>query len=218
MPVDAKTITVTAGGFLLVYSGVKGIKVSTTFKDLLLGNNPGKEIPTETPISNIALAGQGTTASGLPGQAGGLSKGFLTAKGNIPAQVSSGPRITKTFETLVLKYLKAPLTKANYDFLTAWSLREGNGGANNPFNTTTPATGATDVPGTPGVKNYISLAQGAYATAQTFSGGLYNDIIAALRSGNISRTQDYQGLHNWSAGPNGAPNAGYWNLAGIEIP
>lgn len=119
------------------------------------------------------------------------------------------------WEVDLLRRLDAPATKANIRFLNAWARREGAGGYNNPFNSTQRINGSTSVPGTPGVQNYATPADGAEATYNTLTNGLYPDIVAALRSGKASTTKRYNGLHIWSAGPNGPATAGYYSLAGV---
>ncbi len=78
----------------------------------------------------------------------------------------------------------APDTPENRRFLEAWQKAEG-GSADNPFNTTQSAAGATVLPGnTAGVKRYPSIDVGLMATLQTLMNGKYENILAALRAGN----------------------------------
>lgn len=122
--------------------------------------------------------------------------------------------LSKAFIVGVLKDLGAPPTATNIAFMTAWANREGGTASWNPWNTTLSMPGASDY-NSVGVKNYTSMAQGMQATAQTLSSNLYSDIVGALQAGTANVKTNYKGLHNWSAGPAGAPNKGYWNLAGI---
>jgi hypothetical protein len=115
----------------------------------------------------------------------------------------------------LLTRLDAPHTAENREFLNAWARREGAGGRNNPLNTTKQEPNSTSVPNTPGVQNYPTPTEGASATYLTLVNGPYDDIVSALRSGTASTSKDYQGLHNWSAGPNGPASKGYFNLRNI---
>lgn len=245
MAVNVKVIVVAGAGFVLVYSGVKGLGVSTTFRDLLTGKNPEKETTQEPVLPNNASSGtSSSTGSGLGGAEGGAgarqsaknrtisgpvptitgTAQQLAEKvsqywkagptGQIPAQTLPGgqDRATPTFVKLFLHYIGAPATAANVHFFQVWSEREGDGGENNPFNTTYVGTLKGTTPLTYngkvyGVRNYVNIAQGAYATAATFLGGNYNDIVEAAREGNLSTSTDYAGLSTWSGG-------GYSNLGG----
>jgi hypothetical protein len=89
MPVDAKTIAVAAAGSLLVYSGVKGHSFSSTFKDLLTGNNPQND-PLSVPSTTVGGAG-----GGLPGQAGGPSKGAVGDTGAHSVAAASAQKLAR---------------------------------------------------------------------------------------------------------------------------
>lgn len=73
--VDAKKLVVAVAGIVLVYSGLKGKGLSTTFKDLLTGKNPQSD-PQATPIGgvgtnwgSVASAGSAAAARGIIGSA-----------------------------------------------------------------------------------------------------------------------------------------------------
>jgi hypothetical protein len=100
-------------------------------------------------------------------------------------------------------------------FISAWFNREGTSAQNNPMATTQNESGATTF-NSVGVKNYPTEAEGIAATITTLQNGLYGDIVNALKTGTANVSTDYQGLHNWSAGPQGAQNKGYWNLSGVS--
>ncbi len=120
------------------------------------------------------------------------------------------------FKLAVLRGLGAPDTPQNEAFLNAWQRREGNGGTNNPFNTTyqIPGKPQSTVPNTPGVVNYSSESLGVLGTVATLKGHYFGDVLADLRAGTASTTKSYYGLHAWSAGPNAPASKGYWNLSG----
>jgi hypothetical protein len=86
------------------------------------------------------------------------------------------------FGTRLLQKLNLPVTAANLTFLSAWQQAEG-GSADNPFNTTEDAPGATDF-NSVGVKRYPSVAEGLDATAETLTNGYYGGILTALKEGN----------------------------------
>jgi hypothetical protein len=82
----------------------------------------------------------------------------------------------------VLAGIGAPDTPENRRLMNAWQRAEG-GSADNPFNTTQGAPGATDF-NSVGVKRYPDLATGIAATIKTLLNGHYPNIIAALKAGN----------------------------------
>lgn len=111
------------------------------------------------------------------------------------AIIHSHPRaiVTSASETAfivaVLADLGAPKTPADISSMASWYLHEWSswppGAANNPWDSTLNAPGATDF-NTFGngyhVRNYPSATEGAAETAQTLLSG-YPGIVAALRSG-----------------------------------
>jgi cell wall-associated NlpC family hydrolase len=92
------------------------------------------------------------------------------------------------------------LTPEVSHFFDAWKQAEGGSAANNPFNTTQNAPGATTY-NSLGVRNYTSPDQGIAATAQTLQNGHYGNILAALKKGASARDMA-QALANspWGTG------------------
>lgn len=88
----------------------------------------------------------------------------------------------KGWESQILHGVGAPVTAENVKALHAWLQAEGGSAANNPFNTTQPAQGATSY-NSVGVRNYVSPQQGIAATVQTLLNGRYGNVVAALRHG-----------------------------------
>lgn len=82
----------------------------------------------------------------------------------------------------VLSGIGAPDTPENRRALQAWQQAEG-GSADNPWNTTQDAPGATEI-NSVGVKRYGDVQTGITATIQTLLNGRYANIISALKSGN----------------------------------
>src|SRR5215831_13538811 len=110
-------------------------------------------------------------------------------------------------------------TQQNLEFFDAWARAEGGSAANNPFNTTQQAPGATSY-NSVGVRNYTSPQEGIDATVNTLTNGRYGNIIGALRKGD-SAMSAAQALANspWGTGalvekilggpaPTGTPTAG----------
>ena len=122
------------------------------------------------------------------------------------------------WERAVLALLGAPDTAENVRFLDGWHDYEGSVCRYNPLNTTLPFGGSTQC-NSVGVQSYPSTSAGAQATANTLLNGYYNDIVAALRSGNPFRYSNPQAvaaeITKW-----GTPNyAGvYLSVVGIGTP
>lgn len=87
----------------------------------------------------------------------------------------------------LLHRLNVKPTSGAVQAIVAWEAAEGGNWNNtahfNPLNTTQDAPGATSMNGV-GVKAYTSWEQGFDATIQTLHNGNYDQILAALRSGN----------------------------------
>jgi hypothetical protein len=93
----------------------------------------------------------------------------------------------------VLSNLSAPSSPTNLATLLGWTAQEKTGlhpappigpwatQWDNPLNTTQPWPGAINV-NPAGVKQYLSLADGAGATVATLNNGLYTGIVANLRA------------------------------------
>lgn len=126
------------------------------------------------------------------------------------ANAGGGPDVATQFWTQTLIDMGAPVTTANIQALSAWSQREGGGGAWNPLNTTRPEPGSTffnHLSGGTGVQNYTSLSQGAQATADSINNGRYPSIVAAFKSGSALQMLVSGGkgaigaqLRTWSGG------------------
>ncbi|MHB2020016.1 MAG: hypothetical protein ACYCW6_24015, partial [Candidatus Xenobia bacterium] len=99
-----------------------------------------------------------------------------------PVNSSSAVPSQNGFGAALLQKIGAPVTPDNLKFLDAWQKAEG-GSADNPFNTTQNAPGATTF-NSAGVKRYPSVQEGLNATAQTLTNGMYNNIVGALKQGN----------------------------------
>jgi cell wall-associated NlpC family hydrolase len=91
------------------------------------------------------------------------------------------------WEGQFLKLIGAPTTKSNILFLQAWHAGEGSNATYNPLNTTrTGYAGSTNF-NSANVKNYISAQQGLQANADALTKtGYYQDIVDALRAGNVT--------------------------------
>lgn len=90
------------------------------------------------------------------------------------------------WQTQVLHGVGAPVTPQNLLFVNAWARAEGGSAANNPFNTTQTAPGATAY-NSVGVRNYLTPQAGLQATISTLQNGRYGNILSALRSGTSAR-------------------------------
>lgn len=94
-----------------------------------------------------------------------------------------GPSVTGTWAFAVLKRLGLPQDATNVTALKLWAKAEGNltGRGYNWLNTTTPAPGATTLPGNSAhVKNYSSFTQGVAITAQALKGSYYSGILRSM--------------------------------------
>jgi hypothetical protein len=103
-----------------------------------------------------------------------------------PLYVNQETTYSNTFpgwQAAILEAIKAPITAANIDFLTAWHNAEGSNAKFNPLNTTQGEPGSSSI-NSSGVQSYSSAASGTAATAATLQNGYYPDIAAALASGN----------------------------------
>jgi hypothetical protein len=113
---------------------------------------------------------------------------------------SASGSTAQEFWSQVLTDMGAPVTTSNIQALSAWSEREGGGGAYNPLNTTRPEPGSTGLKGNPdGVQNYTSITQGAQATADSIRNGRYPSILAAFMTGSA-----FEALVGGGKGPIGA--------------
>lgn len=97
------------------------------------------------------------------------------------------PPIAGNWQAQILKGVGAPVTPQNLLFVNDWARAEGGSAANNPFNTTQGAPGASSY-NSVGVRNYGSPQQGIQATVQTLQNGRYGPIIQALQQGSSARS------------------------------
>jgi murein DD-endopeptidase MepM/ murein hydrolase activator NlpD len=91
----------------------------------------------------------------------------------------------RQFAEALVRRLSAPPSAANIDAIVSWAGGEGSCARHNPLDTTQPAPGATPyntLPGGGHVWNYRTSEQGLQATAETLNNGLYEPILAALRT------------------------------------
>lgn len=137
--------------------------------------------------TNLLAQTQTTSSGGGGGGGGGTGHGGGGGGGGVGV-TGAGTSQTDAM-TAILKDLGAPVTQANLNSLNAWYAHENDhswppGVQNNMFNTTLPMPGATNWPGNNiGIKQYVSMTQGAQANALTIMQG-YPGILAALKSGN----------------------------------
>jgi hypothetical protein len=196
--VSGVAIAAAFAGGILVWSAVKGYRVSYVVQDVLSGKDPAHD-------PRVASSALTVTPGGIfGGLLGGLVGNLLGSSGSgsniqLLSQGGSSGRFGSAFAKSVLATIHAPATPANVASIEAWARREGGGGTNNPLNTTLSMPGATDF-NSVGVKNYSSMGVGILATAQTLLGGGYSDIVAALRSGNGLCGRSFSGLSTWSGG------------------
>lgn len=184
-----------AAGALLLYSAIEGKNFSEGLRSILSGSSPGSGANATTTAYPIA----GTPASDFD------TTSDITLDS---ASVTTPSNSSETaWITAFLTSIGAPATTANINSISSWIAHEsvypGNGvnsgGLYNPLNTTLVESGSSDY-NSVGVQNYVSEAQGLEATVSTLLGGNYNDIVAALRSGNGLCGQSFAGLSTWSGG------------------
>ena len=166
--VSGLAVAATAGGALLLWSGLKGAKVSTALGSVISGQQPSG---TDTdPITASYDASQSTAPASS-------STGTAVA----PANASES-----AFWTSVLTTMGAPATSANINSLAAWFHHEEPSwpppATNNPLNSTQPAAGSTTF-NSVGVQNYPNVLEGISATVKTLTNGYYPQIEAALKAG-----------------------------------
>ncbi len=115
------------------------------------------------------------------------------------ASIAAEDILPGNFGSRLLEELKLPVTAENLRFLNAWQKAEG-GSADNPFNTTEDAPGATNF-NSVGVKRYPTIAEGIDATARTLTNGNYGAILDALKQGdNAMKTAQAEATTPWGTG------------------
>jgi hypothetical protein len=186
MPGKALPVAAIATGGIFLWSALFNKSITSTIQSLVQGQKPqpGPMQPSGF-VPSAPAAGQGGSAAGEGGNqpvgAGldGAIKGLLASLG-------------------------APATPANIQSLSHWYTHENVGWppgcANNPWNSTQPAAGATNC-NSVGVKNYPSLSVGVHMNALTMMNGRYPGIVAALRSGRGVCGGGFAGeFSTWSGG------------------
>jgi hypothetical protein len=190
MPLKGSYLFIAGLGGLIVYSGIKGKGISSALRSVLQGKSPSNATDTSNQIQGAVFG------YGAPG---------VTNTMPIAGPVNSSE---KAWCVALLTAIGAPSTSANVNSIAGWIEQETSwtdtppDGAlytNNPLNTTEPGFGAVGSVNSVGVKIYPTQAQGLAATVAALTNGDYNDILAALRSGN-GLTGTYQGLSTWSGG------------------
>lgn len=174
-----------AGGVLL-WSGLKGKKVTGAFRDLIAGKNPNTAASTSI---------QGADSASSVSSSLGVSPGT----GVVTGPVGAGE---KAFIVAMLAGIGAPPTTANIKSMESWIAHETPwppDATNNPMNTTTRMPGSTTF-NSVGVQNYPTAAEGAAANVATLMNGDYGDILMALRSGRGLCGRNFTGLSTWSGG------------------
>ena len=159
--INGFSLAYTAVGGVVLWSGIKGEKISDTFRGLLSGKPPagGQE-----PIA-------GTSGTGGPPAASGIGSA-------VAAGVSAVEGADETeFQTMMLKDLGAPVTQANLSSLHAWFLHEEPSFP--PPNSWNPL----NIESGGGFAQYASAAEGARASAGFIVANGYGCIRMNLLSG-----------------------------------
>jgi hypothetical protein len=160
--INGFSLAYTAVGGVVLWSGIKGEKISDTFRGLLAGKPP---TPGEQPITGAATSG---------GAAGGTGAGSVAAG----VAVAEGGTSETEFQTMMLQDLGAPVTQANLASLHAWFLHEEPSfpppNLWNPLNIEN---------GVGGFEQYSSAAEGARASAGFIVANGYGCIRMNLLSG-----------------------------------
>ena len=160
--INGFSLAYTAVGGVVLWSGIKGEKISDTFRGLLSGKPPagGQE-----PIA-------GTSGTGGPPAAAIAGGAIATGVADVLAADETG------FQTMMLKDLGAPVTQANLSSLHAWFLHEEPSfpppNAWNPLNIEN---------GVGGFDQYGSAAEGSRASAGFIVANGYGCIRMNLLSG-----------------------------------
>lgn len=194
-------------GGILLWSGIKGYRLSYVTQDLISGKNPQSDPRVQSSQLSVSPGGLATSLFGglLQTLLGALNPFHLLSAGGGTTGTKGGPggpasaTVSGGFAASVLKTAGFPVTAANVASVEAWVRREGGGGVNNPLNTTLRMPGSSSF-NSVGVQNYGSLSTGILATARTLLGGGYSDLIAAFKSGNGLCGRSFGGLSTWSGG------------------
>lgn len=130
-----------------------------------------------------------------------------------PLTAGGGSPISKYSWALALvQALGGTPTPQIVNLLVAWIDKEGTAAAWNPLAITGKASGSTQF-NSIGVQNFTSFQQGVQATAQFLQNGRYNDIVAAIRSGNVALALDApQEFDTWGGSKPGAYSSSLFGI------
>lgn len=126
----------------------------------------------------------------------------------------------RTWQAALLKYIGAPVSKRNVEFLTTWQRWEGghtnNDASYNWLNTTHgPGKAINSV----GVKAFPNFAVGIRSLGQTLKNGRYNNLVAAFKKGNPYDPSVSGDLQTWVSGSStGNPGYAQKLLGGGTLP
>lgn len=198
--INGFTLSYTAVGAILVWSGIKGASITGTFQSLLKGQAPTGSEPIGTP----SLTGSYGSSGGSSSPAGS------TPTGTAPATGGAATASETAWFTALLKALDAPVTSANLASLVGWASKEepgwtgsdSGGSTNNPLNhggsTNVPATSVLNVG--PGIPRYATVSEGVQATVDYLENGDYGTIVMDLRAGDGITSNATSALSTWSGG------------------
>jgi hypothetical protein len=167
--INGFTVSYTAVGAIILWSGIAGTTLSATFQDLLKGQVPQAAGENSSPAAAYITAP-------APGEESWIDA-LLTA---------IGAPLTAANKNSIANWINHEGTY-------------GTQGANNPLNTTyaPPGTQSSSFDGL-AVKNFATSAQGLEATVTTLTNGNYGDILMLLRSGQGLCGHNLPGLSAWS--------------------
>lgn len=174
-------------GVLFAYAGIKGYSIPQTIKSVIQGKDPRQQ-PVAQPVTS-PVGGTGSSAG---------SSDFT----------GGAPKSERQWITDVLGQLNAPATSKNISSVEAWVSKEcqwnnqppdGAEYTKNPLNMTQ-VPGAVRSINSVGVSVIPTWDLSVTATASRISGGTYNDILMALRSGRGLCGLSLTGLSTWSGG------------------
>lgn len=163
--VSGTAIFVVLAGSVYLYSGIKGVGVSTIIKELLSGQ----------PLGAAAATASGSTAS--TNSVGGS----VTLQS---APVGGGSDTTYgSFFGNVLTQLGIQPTQGAIDALSSVATLEGTNSYNNPINVVQQEPGSVAY-NSAGVQEYPNVTEGELGTAQLLAGSRWANVRSALSSGN----------------------------------
>jgi hypothetical protein len=116
-----------------------------------------------------------------------------------PATVWHGHSSKDPIAREVMHDIDAPATKANIMSFEAWARHEGTKAKNNPLATERDMPGATNF-NKAGVKNYLTMAEGAEATARSLKSGYYRRLLKLFKRGKGVCGKQSE-FHTWTGSP-----------------